>query len=608
MPPNRSASLSDTGVRRRPGGKGQPMDSSGPGAHLEVAVARYRTGAAAVVLTVTTATWVGWATGFELLTRIYPNWPPMTPWTAVWLAGLAAAILLQSGRPSPARAWVGRGLAATGGVLAVAILAEYAPGGSFGLDRLWFGEAVRMRQWSWPGRPSPQTSTAVLLLAVASAQIRVDRWARLAWPVCIAGAGTIPLVTIGAYLFEALAMGGGAPSTGQAISTAAALLLLVAATSLARVDRFPLGWLLARPDWRSLVRLACILGGFPIVVALSRPTFLALGVGEHAEWTFSILLGTLIVGVVTFYFSQREQKLLIEKQRVSRERAAAEMRYRILADNAVDIVVHLRDGEVAWVSPSVEAALGGPSQRWTGSGLRRRLHPDDRDTLATALQRIAGGEAVLHRFRVRAVDEEYHWVHGHGKPYVDAGGNTDGLIAALRIVDDQVEAEQRLERLARFDALTGLANRAEAIGRLEAALEQPRRPGTGVGVLFCDVDYFKEINDTWGHGIGDAVLATLAARIRASVREGDTVGRTGGDEILILLPGVHDIDEVAQIAEKIRCRAAEPIKVSEETVCATLSIGATIALPGEPVSSITARADAAMYKAKSGDKNTVIRI
>jgi diguanylate cyclase (GGDEF)-like protein/PAS domain S-box-containing protein len=584
------------------------MDSSGPGAHLEATVTRYRTGAVAVVLAVTASTWAGWATGIEPLTRIYPDWPPMTPWTAVWLAAVGAAILLQAGQPSRPRVWAARGLVAAVVALTVAVLVEHATGASFGLDRVWFGQAVQMQQWPRPGRPSVQTTTAVLLCAVGAGLIRVERWTRLIWPMSVLGAGSIPFVTIGAYLFDALALVGVTPSTGQAISTASALLLLVAATSLARVDRFPLGWLLARPDWRSLVRLACILGGFPIVVALSRPTFLALGVGEHAEWTFSILLGTVIVGAVTFYFSQREQKLLIEKELVSKERADAEMRYRILADNAVDVVVHLHDGEVAWVSPSVEAALGGPSHRWTGSGLRRRIHPDDRDTLAAALRRIAGGEAVLHRFRVRAVDEEYHWIHGHGKPYVDAEGNTDGLIAALRIVDDQVEAEQRLERLARFDALTGLANRAEAIGRLEAALQQPRNPGTGVGVLFCDVDYFKEINDRWGHGIGDAVLATLAARIRACVRQGDTVGRTGGDEILILLPGVHDLDEVAEIAEKIRCRAAEPIQLSESTVRATLSIGATVALPGEPVSSITARADAAMYQAKSGDKNTVIRV
>ncbi len=584
------------------------MDRPGPDARVEAAVTWCGRVAVMVVLAVAVLSWVGWATGIEQLTRIYPTWPQMMPWTAWWLAGLAVAILAQSGRPSRGRVWAGRGTAAVVGVLAVIVVAEYATGRSFGLDHVWFGDAVRMSQSTWPGRPSPQTASSVLLLAAAAALIRVDRWTRVVWPACIAAGGAIPFVTVGAYSFNALALVGFSPSTGQALLTALALLLLVAAMSLARPDRFPLAWLLARPDWRSLLRLAAILAGFPIVVALSRPIFLGLGLGEHAEWTFAILLGTLIVGAVTFFFTQREQKLLIAKELVSKERADAEMRYRILADNAVDIIVHLRGGEVAWISPSVAAALGGPLQRWTGSNFGRRIHPDDRDTLATALQRIAAGEAVLQRFRVCSVDGDYHWVDGHGKPYVDAGGDTDGLVAALRIVDDQVEAEQRLERLARFDTLTGLANRAEVIGRLESALQQPRPLGTYIGVLFCDVDHFKEINDTWGHAVGDAVLAAMAARIRGSVRQGDTVGRTGGDEILVLLPDIHSIDEVAEIAEKIRCRAAEPIHVSGNTICATLSIGATVALPGEAVSSITARADAAMYRAKLGDRNSVIRI
>jgi diguanylate cyclase (GGDEF)-like protein len=162
--------------------------------------------------------------------------------------------------------------------------------------------------------------------------------------------------------------------------------------------------------------------------------------------------------------------------------------------------------------------------------------------------------------------------------------------------------------LARFDTLTGLANRAEAISRLELALAHPPADGTHLGILFCDIDHFKTINDTWGHGIGDAVLTTVAARICESVRHGDTVGRTGGDEILVVLPDVHSIDEVARIGEEIRFRAAEPIHESGATIHVTLSIGATVADPGESVSSITARADAAMYQAKSSDRNTVIPV
>ncbi|OSC25131.1 diguanylate cyclase [Mycobacterium vulneris] len=582
------------------------MDRPGPGASLESAMDRSGRTGAVVVLVVTAVTWVGWSTGVDGLTRIAPGWPPMTPWTALWLAALAAAIVAQSGHPTRTRVWVGRVLAVLVGVMAVVILLEYTPVGSLGVDQMLFGEAVRGKQTSWPGRPSPQTAAPVLLLAAAVALIRVDRGTRAVWPACLASSGAIPFVTLGAYLFDALALVGVSPSTGQALSTASALLLLITAASLARPDRFPVAWLLARPDRRSLVRLTGILAGFPLVTALSRPAFLAFGLGEHAEWTFSILFSTLIVGAVTFYFSQREQQLLIAKELASNERAEAEARYRILADNAVDVIVHLRGGEIAWVSPSVQGALGGPLEHWTGTAFADRIHPEDRDKLVAAVRRILGGEQVLQRFRVCSVDGDYHWVDGHGKPYTDALGDTDGLIAALRVVDDQVEAEQRLERLARFDTLTGLVNRAEALSRLECALREPQPAGTHVGVLFCDVDHFKAINDTWGHGMGDFVLATLAARIRASVRRGDTVGRTGGDEMLVLLPGVRRSAELAQIAEKIRSRVAEPIHLSGNTIHATLSIGATLALSAESVDAVTARADEAMYRAKACARNTVV--
>ena len=174
--------------------------------------------------------------------------------------------------------------------------------------------------------------------------------------------------------------------------------------------------------------------------------------------------------------------------------------------------------------------------------------------------------------------------------------------------DALLEKQQELERLARVDTLTGLVNHAETIARLHAALENRRLPGAHLGVLFCDADHFKVINDTWGHTIGDVVLATLAQRIRAGVREDDTVGRIGGDEMLVLLPGVHNLEEVVDIAEKVRKLAAEPIHHLGKTICATLSIGATLAISGESVSTMIARADSAMYNAKQAGRNTVTMI
>lgn len=171
-----------------------------------------------------------------------------------------------------------------------------------------------------------------------------------------------------------------------------------------------------------------------------------------------------------------------------------------------------------------------------------------------------------------------------------------------------VETQQILERLARIDALTGLANHAETITRLESALLDRRVPGVQLGVLFCDVDHFKKVNDTWGHNAGDTVLATMAERIRAGVRQGDTVGRIGGDEMLVLLPGVNSIQEVVDVAEGIRRRVAEPIDHAGQSIEVSMSIGATLAAPDESVAEMTTRVDAAMYKAKRAGRNRVVTV
>lgn len=126
--------------------------------------------------------------------------------------------------------------------------------------------------------------------------------------------------------------------------------------------------------------------------------------------------------------------------------------------------------------------------------------------------------------------------------------------------------------------------------------------------MYCDVDRFKAINDTFGHPVGDIVLAAVAARIRDCLRDGDTVGRTGGDEMLVILPTMHNINEVTNIAERIRRHVAEPIQHLDQTIHTTVSIGATLARPGESVPELTTRADTAMYKAKKAGRNKVTTI
>lgn len=561
------------------------------------------------VLVVAAVNWVGWATNVDRLTRIYASWAPMPPWSSLLLAIVALAILLQSDPPGRVRIWVGRGLAAIVAIVALAYIIERMVGRSIGADLPWLGDLLRGERLSLPGRPHPRSAVSILLLAAGAGLMRVEgRWVRFAWPLCLFGSLATPTVTIIGHMFKVVSEVNLTSSTGQGPSTALCVVVLVAAALVTRSDRSPVAWLMARPDRWSLLRLGIVVSGLPLLVGLWRLPFLALDLGTDAAWILSTAVGTLAVGAVAFYLSQREQGLLIERERLSGQRAEAEARYRILADNAVDIVVHVRGNRVAWISPSVESALGEPPYRLIGTDLTERIHPDDLDLVLGAVDQMSTEEPGLERFRLRAANGKYHWVEGHGKPYVDAQGNTDGLITALRIIDDKVEAERRLEQLARYDTLTGLANRAEAISRFNIAVDSERSPGDNLGVLFCDIDRFKTINDTWGHLTGDVVLSTISARIRICVREGDTVGRLGGDEILVLLNGVRDLDEVVAVAETIRLRASQPIHFADQAIRATLSIGATLAAPGESVYTMMARADVAMYAAKRAGRDTVTRI
>jgi diguanylate cyclase (GGDEF)-like protein len=183
------------------------------------------------------------------------------------------------------------------------------------------------------------------------------------------------------------------------------------------------------------------------------------------------------------------------------------------------------------------------------------------------------------------------------------------VLASFHLIEEQVAMEQELERRARTDELTNLLNRKEVFERIEAFSGQHPRTGQAIAVLFCDLDKFKLVNDTYGHAAGDEVLRVMADRIRACLRSTDDLGaRVGGDELLVVLHGVQDLASAAAVAEKLRASAAEPIAVPGGTIHTSVSIGVTLARPGEKTEALVARADDAMYRAKEHGRNQVIPI
>lgn len=166
------------------------------------------------------------------------------------------------------------------------------------------------------------------------------------------------------------------------------------------------------------------------------------------------------------------------------------------------------------------------------------------------------------------------------------------------------DSEERLRRMAQHDTLTGLPNRALLYDRMQLALARAARAETRLGVLMADLDGFKEINDTLGHGVGDTVLCEVATRLSCTVRNSDTVARIGGDEFIVLLPDLKASDDLERIAAKIVAILSTPIEVGTRLVPISSSVGAcTYPDGGTDIDALLQSADVAMYNAKSRGKN-----
>ncbi len=295
--------------------------------------------------------------------------------------------------------------------------------------------------------------------------------------------------------------------------------------------------------------------------------------------------------------------------------AESERHYRLLAENASDVVVKVGlDGTYTWASPSITEMLGWAPEEWIGRPTTDMTHPEDLQKFVAERSALVAGElkvdhgAWIGRYRAPAKDGTWHWIETHTRRALDDDGRPDGAVVSFRVIDRDVEREGQLERRATYDDLTGALKRAGAMTRLGDISSRPHESGSATAVLFADVDGFKEVNDVWGHVAGDALLRTLSTRLRGVMRGTDSVARIGGDEFLIILEGIHDVAEAVTMAERMCVVARDPVPIPGGVVSITISMGVTLVAPGESADSVVHRSDSAMYAAKRGGRNRVVAV
>ncbi len=189
----------------------------------------------------------------------------------------------------------------------------------------------------------------------------------------------------------------------------------------------------------------------------------------------------------------------------------------------------------------------------------------------------------------------------------DERGNVVRYAGIFNDITKRKQDEARVQSLAHYDQLTGLANRVLFTERLSEAIKQARRKTSHIAVLFLDLDGFKSINDTYGHLVGDEVLKETANRLLSCVRETDTVARSGGDEFLIILSNTTGRKDGAIAAKKIIRTLSHPFNIEGHNLSVGISIGITIApRDGKEVTLLVKNADQAMYQAKNAGRNTFL--
>ncbi|MEZ4598757.1 MAG: Cache 3/Cache 2 fusion domain-containing protein [Syntrophotaleaceae bacterium] len=384
-------------------------------------------------------------------------------------------------------------------------------------------------------------------------------------------------------------------------------------------------------NWANLVTMAIIAFAlalsFYIARGISRPlqkaiqVFDKIGQGEldvqmnlnardeigQLSQAFDVMVGNLKQVTASREELDRE---IVRRSFVERElrRASARRKELEMIINHSPTVVFLWQATTGWpveyVSENIRQ-LGFMAEEFHS---KKRLfnsiiHTDDVGWVTAEITRYQEEEKtvdLIQEYRIVNGEGEVCWVETRSWPRFSETGRITHFQSVLLDITVRRKAEEAVHKLAYYDGLTGLPNRMLLLDRLEQALVQAKRDKRQLALLFLDLDGFKEVNDLRGHAFGDLLLKQVGQRLDDSIRKSDTIARFGGDEFVLLLPGVRETGEVKFVAQKILETLNQPFSLEGEQVKVTTSIGIAIyPIDGGDAGTLLKRADIAMYTAKN---------
>jgi diguanylate cyclase (GGDEF)-like protein/PAS domain S-box-containing protein len=299
---------------------------------------------------------------------------------------------------------------------------------------------------------------------------------------------------------------------------------------------------------------------------------------------------------------------LVQREELHEKRSEA--RFQQLVRHSSDAVVIVgQDGRIRYQTPSVVRVLGYLAVDLDGADFERILHPESLPHVAAFLEQLVhGAPETVRTVEARLLRADDSVIHAEivGVQLLD-NPDVNGVVLTIRDVTGRRTLEDQLRHQAFHDALTGLSNRALFLDRVEHALARIRRSDSPIpAVAFIDLDDFKLVNDSMGHGAGDELLRAVAERLRACLRSGDTPARLGGDEFAVLLEDAPDLQAVVEVAERILDSLHEPVVVEGREVYARASIGIAMRTgPATTTDELLRNADLAMYAAKANGKGCI---